>query len=263
MKIAGLVVAEVDEPPPRTNNRPVGGNVYFSMMAENPWLSVSDTGTAVYAAGNPGERRLVWVDRQGRVDPVLADVAPCQEATLSRDGRRLLYNGVNSQWVLDLATGARQRILSDTLSRHGGWLPGDDDVVVSSNRGGDWDLYTIRARGGGQLEPLLKKPFTQHPQAVSASGVIIYMERHPVTGSDLWVLTSDGHTSPLVVTPFNDTSPNFSPDGRFVAYVSDESGRNEVYAIPFPGKGDRVQVSIDGGTGTKTCRACRRRAPSS
>jgi dipeptidyl aminopeptidase/acylaminoacyl peptidase len=78
---------------------------------------------------------------------------------------------------------------------------------------------------------------------------MVYLERQSVTGSDLWTLTPDGRSSPLVVTPFNESSASVSADGRFVAYVSDESGRNEVYAIPASGKGDRVTISIDGGTG--------------
>jgi len=77
----------------------------------------------------------------------------------------------------------------------------------------------------------------------------VYLERHPVTGSDLWVLRPDGHESPLVVTPFNEASARVSPDGRYVAYTSDESGRDDVYAIPMSGKGERIAVSVDGGTG--------------
>ena len=130
----------------------------------------------------------------------------------------------------------------------GGWLPGDERIVFSSNKDGDWDLYTI-ASSGGEMTPLLKKPFAQHVQAVAPDGSIIYVERHVATGSDLWTLTPDGRSSPLVVTPFTEMSASVSADGRFVAYVSDESGRNDVFAIPASGKGARVPISIDGGTG--------------
>jgi eukaryotic-like serine/threonine-protein kinase len=99
------------------------------------------------------------------------------------------------------------------------------------------------------VTPLVKKAFTQHPQDVTPDGTIVYMERHPVTGSDLWTVTPDGKTSPLVVTPFNETSARVTSDGRYVAYVSDESGRNEVYGQPMSGKGERVAMSIEGGTG--------------
>jgi len=121
--------------------------------------------------------------------------------------------------------------------------------VVSSNRGGDWDLYTVSGKGGGELTPLLKKPYTQHPLAVAPDGSVVYFENHPVTGADLWVLAPDGKTRPLVVTPFNELAANVSPDGRYAAYSSNESGHSEVYAVPFSGAGDRVTVSTGGGSG--------------
>jgi eukaryotic-like serine/threonine-protein kinase len=84
---------------------------------------------------------------------------------------------------------------------------------------------------------------------VAPDGSVVFLERHPVTGSDLWVLSPDGKATPLVVTPYNEAAAAVSADGKYVAYASDESGRNEVYAIPRSGKSDRVTVSIDGGTG--------------
>jgi dipeptidyl aminopeptidase/acylaminoacyl peptidase len=77
----------------------------------------------------------------------------------------------------------------------------------------------------------------------------VFLERHPVTGSDLWSLSPDGKATPLVVTPYNEAAAAVSADGQCLAYASDESGRNEVYAIPRSGRGDRVTISIDGGTG--------------
>ena len=106
-----------------------------------------------------------------------------------------------------------------------------------------------RSKPSGELKPFLNKPFAQFPQAVAPDGSVVYTEYHPVTGYDLWTLSPDGRTSPLVVTPFNETSAGVSADGRFVAYVSDESGGKEVYAIAASGKGERVRISIEGGTG--------------
>ena len=233
---------------PVTPQTPVLEDVNWALSTERAWLDVSDNGTAVYVPGNPGDRQLVWVDRQGVATTLPGDADLLYQATLSPDGRRVVYGSMKSQWVMDLATGTRTRVVGDARSWHGGWLPGSDRLVVSSNKDGDWDLYTVSA-GGGELKPLLKKPFAQHVQAVAPDGTIVYLERQPLTGSDLWTLKPDGTAAPLVVSQFNESSASVSPDGRFIAYVSDESGRNDVYVIPASGQGNRVVVSIDGGTG--------------
>jgi serine/threonine-protein kinase len=169
-------------------------------------------------------------------------------ATISRDGRRAVHNGRESQWVRDLASGSRTKISSERASWSGGWLPGDNRILISSNRTGDWDLYTVPA-SGGDLTLLLKQPRTQHPLAVAPDGSIVFLDNDPVTGNDIWTLTPDGKAGPLVATPYIESAATVSSDGRYVAYQSNESGRNEIYAIPFSGKGERVPVSIDGGTG--------------
>lgn len=227
---------------------PVLDDVNWAISTERSWIAVSDSGTAVYVPGNPGERHLVWLDRQGQVTQLPGENDLLHQATVSRDGRRVVYGGLRAQWIVDVTTGTRTRIVSDVRSWHGGWLPGDDRLVISSNKDGDWDLYTVSAIGG-ELQPLLKKPFAQHVQAVAPDGTIVYLERNPSSGSDLWRLSPDGQQSPLIVTPYNEASASISADGKYMAYVSDESGRNEVYAIPASGKGQRMTISIDGGTG--------------
>ena len=223
-------------------------HVHWGLSTERSWINVSDTGTAVYVPGNPYDRHLVWVDRRGEVSQLPGEAVLTHQATLSRDGQRVLYGSMRAQWVMNLRTGTRTRLISDIRSWHGGWLPGDERIVFSSNKDGDWDLYTIGS-GGGEMTPLLKRPFAQHVQAVAPDGSIVFLERQPITGSDLWTLAPDGRTTPLVVTPFNEEDACVSPDGRYVAYASDESGRREIFAIPASGQGERVAMSIDGGTG--------------
>ena len=94
-------------------------------------------------------------------------------------------------------------------------------------------------------------PGDQYPVSVSADGTVLYRELHPKTGSDLWTLSPDGKTSPLRVTPFNETDGQFSPPGGGpprVAYASDESGRSEIYVQSYPGGTNRVAVSSGGGS---------------
>jgi Tol biopolymer transport system component len=170
------------------------------------------------------------------------------QAMLSHDGRKVLIGAVNDQWVLDIASGSRTRLVPDIRSWSGAWLPGDTGIAFSSNKDGDWDLYTARI-SDGRITPLLKRPFAQHVEAVAPDGTVVFMERQPATGNDLWTLTPDGKLHPLVVTPFNEDSASVSPDGRFVAYASDETGREEVYAVSTSGNGARTTVSVEGGTG--------------
>src|SRR4029450_6028345 len=85
--------------------------------------------------------------------------------------------------------------------------------------------------------------------AFVAVSLVILLENGGPTGHDLWKLAPDGKISPLVTSPFRDWSPNVSPDGRYVAYMSNEPGHDDVYAIPFSGQGERVMISLDGGTG--------------
>jgi eukaryotic-like serine/threonine-protein kinase len=248
---AGAVLASRWDPTATSAVRPetpVIDGVYWTLSGDRSWINVSENGTAVYVPGDPSNRHVVWVDRQGRSTQLPGSGEIVTQATLSRDGHRVVYGSTPAHWVLDLRTGARTRLISDVRSWHGGWLPGDARIAISSNKDGDWDLYTIAATGG-EMTPLLKRPFAQHVQAVASDGSIIYLERQPATGSDLWTLAPDGRTKPLLVTPFNEDSASISADGRFVAYVSDESGRREVYAIPASGQGDRVAVSINGGSG--------------
>jgi Tol biopolymer transport system component len=235
---------------PVTPETVVLDNVYWELSIERPWLNVADNGTAVYVHGNPSNRHLVWVDRQGQVTELPGDADQILKASVSRDGKRVVYDGNKStEWIVDLATGARTRIVSDVRSWHGGWLPGDDRIVVSSNKDGDWDLYTVGTGGNDVLKLLLKRPSSQFAEAVGPDGSVVFLEQNPVTGTDLWTLTPDGRTLPLVVTPFNESGASISPDGKFVAYISDEAGRNDVYAVPASGKGERVSISLEGGTG--------------
>ena len=227
---------------------PVIENVQWGLSTERSWVSVAENGTAVYVPGNPTARNLVLVDRRGNVTKVPGDPEAIGQATFSRDGRRIVYGSLKSQWIVDLDTGARTRLISDFRAYHGGWLPGDRRIVLSSNKEGDWELYTMSA-SGGEATPLLQRPFAQHVQAVLADGTILFLDRHPVTGPDLWTLSPDGTAAPFLATPANEESANVSPDGRYVAYMTDATGRNEVFVLPRSGKGEPVAVSINGGTG--------------
>jgi Tol biopolymer transport system component len=227
---------------------PVMKNVYWTLSADRPWMNVAENGTVAYVPGDPSRRRAVWVDRLGRITVIQSSAELLNQAKLSRNGQKVIYGSMQGHWVADLTTGTRTKIISEYRSWQGDWMPGDERIAISSNKDGDWDLYTVGI-GGGEPTVLLRRQYAQHVQAVLSDGRVLFLERQPQRGSDLMMLSTDGSVSPLIVTPYNEESASVSPDDRFVAYVSDESGRREVYVASLEDSGRRVAVSIDGGTG--------------
>ena len=230
-------------------------NVYSEVETESlGWLAVSTTGTAVYAAGNPAKTSLAWVDREGRIEPLGKDQDAYREASLSPDGAKAVVRQSLGLWIHDLRRGTRSRVTTPANSSTilPLWSHDGTRIIFASNRGGDWDIYSQPADGSRPAEALLQRPYDQFPLSIAPDGTLIYVEIHPSTGRDLWVLSPDGKTSPLRVTPFTETQGQFSPgaasDGpRWVAYSSDESGKSEIYVQSYPGGEHRIPVSTGGG----------------
>jgi serine/threonine-protein kinase len=119
-----------------------------------------------------------------------------------------------------------------------------------SRQQGSGDLYVVPADGSGAPERIVSGERTKIPVSWTAGGVLAYYEIGERTQRDIWVVDVDGDRipRPFLATEANELSPVFSPDGRHLAYVSDESGRNEVYVRPFPPPGPVTVVSIGGGS---------------
>jgi Tol biopolymer transport system component len=253
---AGIKAAPFDAAhPARTSaDTSVLADVYHEVETESRgWLAVSNSGTAVYATGNPAKTSLVWVDREGKIESVGNDQDVYREASLSPDGAKAAVRHGLDLWIHDLQRGTRIRLTSAERSSNilMMWSSDGTRIIFASNRGGDWDIYSQPADGSRPAEALLKRPGDQFPLSLLADGTLLYVEVHPNTGRDLWILSPDGKTSPLRVTPFNEMQGQFSPgpEGgpRWVAYGSDESGRNEIYVQSYPGGGNRITVSNGGG----------------
>ena len=124
--------------------------------------------------------------------------------------------------------------------------------MFSWARGGAGNLYQQAADGRGDVERLTDSPYQQLPYAFTPDGGrLVFKQQNPGTGYDLYALTTEGEheSAPLVATPFNDSNGEISPDGRWLAYQSNESGQDEVYVRPFPDvSAGRWQVSTGGGT---------------
>jgi Tol biopolymer transport system component len=132
----------------------------------------------------------------------------------------------------------------------GAWTPDGKRIAFESDMKGPFNVFWQLADGSGGLDRLTISEDIQGPTSWSSDGQLLAISaRSPTTGYDISVLRmSDRKTQPFLPTQFNESAPQFSPDGRWLAYVSDESGRNEIYVLPYPGPGGKVPISSDGGT---------------
>jgi Tol biopolymer transport system component len=228
--------------------------VYSDIETETQgWLAVSNAGTAVYAPGNPDRTSLVWVDREGKIELLGKEQDVYREVSISPDGTKAVVRHGLNLWIHDLQHGTRSPLTSGNASNYLPlWSRDGLRIVFASNRGGDWDLYSQPADGSRAAEVLLKRPYDQFTASLLTDGTVLFVEVHPKTGRDLWIVAPDGKTSPVRVTPFDEMAGQFSPGpaggSDRVAYSSNESGRHEIYVQSYPGGASRVPISNEGGT---------------
>jgi len=220
-------------------------------------FTVSEAGLVAYVPGEvpAAHDRLIWVDRQGKVQPLTDARQRFGSVRLSPDGQRLalMAGGVNEQvWTYDLARGTLSRLTFEWDNQFPTWTPDGAGVVFRSDRSGVFNLYSQTWDGSSPAERLTESPDPQFASSWTPDGKnLAFVNNSPKTGFDIWLLTTgpERRAHPLIQTPFNEFFPTFSPDGHWLAYVSNETGRDEVYIRPFPGLGAKWQVSTDGGMG--------------
>jgi eukaryotic-like serine/threonine-protein kinase len=218
---------------------------------------LSASGTLVYIAGGlqGSLSRLVWVTREGKEQPLAAPARGYNAPRLSPDGRRIAVTVSGSNiWLYDMARDALSRATFGGTNNNPVWSPDGQRLVFRSNRAGSApgspNLFWQPADGSGAAERLTTSPFNNFPSSFSPDGqTIAFVEVNPETGYDIWTLgLGDRKARPFLQTQYTEAAPWFSPDGRWLAYVSDESGRWEVYVQPYPGPGGKWQISTEGGT---------------
>jgi serine/threonine protein kinase/Tol biopolymer transport system component len=217
---------------------------------------LSSSGTLVYVSGGMqgSAARLVWVDRAGKEQPPAAAPHGYTYPRLSPDGRHIavaISETTTDVWLYDLARDALSRATFGGTNNDPVWSPDGKRLVFNSNRAGAVpNLFWQPADGSGTVERLTTSQFINAPQSWSPDGqTIAFSENTPETGIDIWTLAlKDRKVRPFLKTPANESDPRFSPDGHWIAYVSDESGRMEVYVQPYPGPGGKWQISAEGGT---------------
>ena len=215
--------------------------------------SASSDGLLIFGSGGTADLQLVWTDRGGKQISTVADkFTNLQFARIAPQGDRValqIDTGVNDIWVLDLARGVRTRLTFGPISNTSPvWSPNGKWIAYTSNRNGHFNLYRKNSDGSGAEELLLTDDQQSIPDNWSRDGKLMIYSRHSSEGPwQIWALPVEEERKPRLVIP-RGFRGELSPDGRWLAYQSNESGVVEVYVVAFGGGQGKWQVSANGGS---------------
>ncbi len=242
---------------------PVAEQIRTTTESLHAIVSASQNGFLVYATGTLPATQLTWFDRKGKATGTLGDGGTASSVALSSDRRNaaasLVDPGSRNRdiWIFDVTRGLKTRFTFDPADeRQAAWSPNGRSLVFNSNRTGHFDLFQKQANGVGNEELVLADSIDKYPTGWSPDGKFLLYNTFsdPNTKDDIWVLPIGPERSgeprkpfPFAHTACNEDNGQFSPDGRWIAYESDESQRKEIYVAPFPGPGGKRQISIGGG----------------
>ena len=237
---------------------PIAERVGHTLRPQESLFSVSETGTLAYQDVASEHRQLVWFDRGGKQLGLVGQAGIQSSVSLSPDEKRVavvrddLQTGNRDIWLVELARGTSLRLTSDEAwDWYPVWSPDGSQIVFTSSREGVHNLYHKPASGTGSAAALFRSMDWKYPMDWSADGrFIVYQVVAPKTFSDLWVLPLFGERKPFpfLQTEFSEEHPQFSPDGRWLAYTSNESGKPEIYVQSFPASSGKWEVSTHGGS---------------
>ena len=218
-------------------------------------FSISDSGCLVYAAGGifpDTQDSLVLVDRNGTTAAIAPFKAAFFAPHFSPDGQRIAYMTVAREeriWVYDLNRGTASKLPGEGKAAAPDWTPDGKHLVFAWWKKGEPNIFWQSADGSTAMERLTTSDHDQFPGTWSPDGATLaFVQQSPDTGNDIFLLDLQSRRiTPFLNSGANEAYPEFSPDGRWIAYASDESGRMEVYVRPFPGPGGKWLISQDGG----------------
>jgi eukaryotic-like serine/threonine-protein kinase len=235
---------------------PVAEQVGAAGNTNHAAFSVAENGILAYMGGTLESevRELGWVDRTGKRTP-LGQAGAIVVAALSPDGTRVVYSKRTEQtsdnadlWMLDVARGVSSRFtFRPGISSDPVWSPDGSRIIFQANNN---SIYEKPVNGAGQEKLLIGGGINSRPQDWSPDGsMLVYEDFGRTTGQDLWLLPLEGDRKPrpYLQTPFNERDAQFSPDGRWMAYASNESGPMQVYVQSIPAGGNKFQISSAGG----------------
>jgi dipeptidyl aminopeptidase/acylaminoacyl peptidase len=236
----------------------------ISYITTNGWsdFAASPGGVLVYfqdisrsGSGQDFDLQLAWVDRGARPLENPGPPGVYRGIEVSPDGKRIAvhrHDATGGDVVVIEPRGSTTRLTFDASHHNSSpvWSPSGDRIVYSALVKSKWGLYQTLSSGSGTEELLYESELPKAPMSWSPDGKrIVFWTQDPKNGSDLWVLPLDGDKkpAPLIASAFHETHGQISPDGKWIAYTSNSTGRNEVYVQPFPSGSGRYQISFHGG----------------
>ncbi len=235
----------------------IAENIRYSGNYWKGFFSVSRSGRVVFSSGE-GSRgsRMMWYDRSGKELGPLGEPGRYGNLRLSPDGKKLAVSesdgpgGNTDIWVHDLVRGVKTRLTFDAAPDFMPvWTPDGKQIIFTSMRDGKGGLYRKNAEGIGAVEPLYLSDIFKRPYSIPRDGKTIYFYQKKLDGTDdIYSLPLTGKPEPSAVLKdnFDKDQPAISPDGKWLAYTSNESGTGTVYVIPIPQTGGRWQITAEG-----------------
>jgi Tol biopolymer transport system component len=222
-------------------------------------FTASSSGTIVFSSNSlESNQQLTWVNRSGKAEGTVGGTGNFRTPVISPDGRRVSVTRKDNSfvtsdiYVIDLVRGTESRFtFSDGDDMFSAWSPDSSHICWTSDRGAGYQILQKTASGTGEEELLATSDASISPDSWSPDGKSILFDKYSSeTKQDLWILPLEGDRQPLAYMkgPFNERQGRFSPDGRWVAYTSDESGRSEVFLQSFPASVVKIQISVNGGS---------------
>ena len=220
-------------------------------------FSTSQNGHLLYRSGGDQTTKLAWFDRAGKEESSVTPPGIYREPRLSPDGKKILFvraEGTSEDLnLLDVSTGAITRLtFGPSRDVAGVWSPDGSTIAFGSTRqGGNLEIYQKPASGAGNDERIVDSQRNTVPDDWTKDGAFLLFDfdAGTATKNDLMLLPTKGERKPVpyLQTPFSEFHARFSPDGRWVAYTSDETGRPEIFVRTYPDSGGKWQISTNGG----------------
>ncbi|HET9409355.1 MAG TPA: protein kinase [Candidatus Sulfotelmatobacter sp.] len=239
---------------------PIAEHVAVNSTTSRPIFSASNDHSIVYQIGSEqGGWQLLWLTRDGKQVGTLGDLAPYGDPAISPDGTRVavaVFTGQGSSdiWIFDSRRAAKTRLTFGTaILRYPVWTPDGKTIYYGSNVRGAYHIYAKAADGTGSEQVILEDDAFDYPWDISSDGKYLAYMRPAADGkggTEIWALPLSADRKPFSVlsSSFTNYSTAISPDGKWMAYSSTESGRFEVYVTAFPGGGAKWEVSVNGGS---------------